>query len=89
MATVRQFFHPDTDWVRVQNHLPHGVILAMASLCLPWTAMVGGLVLFIRYELNEDEHKRDGAWNDVLGTMISYFTVITLAMVYKLIAMVF
>lgn len=64
------FFHPDTDWKRVRNHIPHGIGITLLSATLilfpiAWCF----LKVFISYEENEDLHKKDQAWNDYLGVL--------------------
>jgi len=77
------FFHPDTDWKRVRNHVPHGVILALICLVFHWGVALIGVYLFVDYENNEDRHTKDQAWKDELGALIGYFIAMIIALFVK------
>lgn len=48
---------------RVLIHIPIGILLGIPILGIPL------LILFVRYEENEDKHVKDEAWKDYAGAM--------------------
>lgn len=81
-------FHPDVDWKRVRNHTPHGALMAVAGLHLPWIIAACGVVVFLFYEKNEDRHTKDQAWKDVLGFLIGFFAIAIVALAAKLVVFI-
>lgn len=76
-------FHPDADKWRAFTHIPHGVLMAISGLVLPWAIALCGVIIFLFYEKNEDRHTKDQAWKDILGFMIGFYAVVAVVLIAK------
>lgn len=60
------------DWRRVLLHIPVGIataLLVLVDSVLPLIATIG----FVVYEVNEDMHLKDGAYQDLAGWLVGVF----------------
>ena len=53
-------------------HYLAGILSAM-SIEVHWCIVLGGIALFLAYEVNEDWHLSDKAFHDILEFMIGFF----------------
>lgn len=54
-------------------HYLAGMVSGMGVL-VHWSMLLGGIALFIAYEVNEDWHLSDQAFRDILEFMLGFFT---------------
>ena len=83
---MKNFLTHDQDKVgdfqkRVLLHIPIGYIIVISALAHP-ILPIPLVWLFIRYEENEDAHKKDQAWKDyfgaIVGGVMAFLTIIVL-----------
>lgn len=55
--------------MRILIHIPHGLAISAIWYWHPGGA-IATLVLFSLYELNQDRHKADEAYRDLLGALV-------------------
>lgn len=56
-------------------HYLAGIVTAMGCL-VHWSLVLGGIILFVCYEVNEDWHWGDEAYRDILEFMIGFFVAL-------------
>jgi hypothetical protein len=64
-------------------HYLAGILVAVSSL-VNWVLPLIGTVLFLTYELDEDWHLYDRAYQDVLEAMIGFFVAVSGIIIWRL-----
>ena len=70
------------DWFRLILHIPVGMICFIA-LGINWALGVIFFGGFMLYELNQDKHKKDLAYKDIIGFEIGLGASIVLFFIFK------
>lgn len=65
-------------------HYLVGILTAMSSL-VNWVLPVIGCIGFMVYELNEDWHRKDEAYYDVLEFLVGFFIAVTGLIIWEVI----
>ena len=63
---------------RVLLHIPIGFLMGLASI-VPFLGY-GLVVMFLKYQRNEDAHTEDEAWKDIYGAMVGYVMAVLLVL---------
>lgn len=66
-------------------HYLAGIIVALSSQ-VHWTLPLGGMALFLTYEVNEDWHLHDQAYHDILEFMLGFFVTVAGLIIWRYIA---
>ena len=66
-------------------HYLAGILTAMSAQ-VSWALVLGGLLIFMAYQLNEDWHLRDRAYHDILEFSIGYYLAVAGMIVWRLLS---
>ncbi len=64
-------------------HYLAGVIIAVSSL-VEWTLPLVGTAFLVIYEVDEDFHLYDKAYQDILEAMIGFFVAVGVLVIWRL-----
>lgn len=65
-------------------HYLAGIVSGMGIL-VHWSMVLGGIALFLVYELNEDIHEMDKAYRDILEFMLGFYIAAVGLIIWRLI----